>query len=150
LIGSNPRIALQTLEESDRSRRMDLRFDRIYPHVHFIPMNQNGIRLMRILTLPDWNEKMKSALFTPKMRPQGYGFMEYDAFWEGTYIYSHLDSDIARLIRLRQALETQAERFEVLCFPWQAGFLQEYLGQRVTLKQIGMEQLEEALGINNA
>lgn len=147
LLGSGVNIALQTLIESDKSRRMELRFDKIYPHIHFIPMDQDGIRLTRILTLPDWNERMLGALFSPQMRPQGYGFMEYDAFWEGTYIYSHLDSDIARLVRFREALETQTERFEVLCFPWQSGFLQEYLGQRVILKQLEMESLEAALGI---
>ena len=126
---------------------MELRFDKIYPHLHFIPMNENGIRLMRMLTLPDWNARMLSALFTPEMRPEGYGFMEYDAFWEGRYIYSHLDSDIARLLRFRQALETQTEKFEVLCFPWQAGFLKEYLGQRVILKLVEMEAVEGALGL---
>jgi len=102
-----------------------------------------------MLILPDWGEKMLNALFAPEMRPHGYGFMEYDAFWEHTYIYSHLDSDIARLVRFRQALETQTERFEVLCFPWQAGFLKEYLGQRVVLKQLEMGVLEAALDIRS-
>jgi len=73
--------------------------------------------------------------------------MEYDAYWEGTYIYSHLDSDIARLVRFREALETQTEKFEVLCFPWQAGFLKEYLGQRVILKQLEMQSLEKSLSL---
>lgn len=147
LVGIDPDIALQTLIQSDKSRRMDLRFDKIYHHIHFVPMDQDGIRLVRILTLPDWNDRVLSALFAPEMRPQGYGFMEYDAFWEGIYIYSHLDSDIARLVRFREALETQTEKFEVLCFPWQAGFLKEYLGQRVILKQLEMGSLEAALGI---
>jgi len=150
LLGTGPDIALQTLIQSDKSRRMELRFDKIYPHIHFIPMNQDGIRLVRILTLPDWNERVLGALFDSQMRPKGYGFMEYDAFWEGTYIYSHLDSDIARLVRFREALETQTEKFEVMCFPWQAGFLKEYLGQRVILKQLEMGSLEAALGINCA
>lgn len=149
LLGSGPDVALQTLIESDKGRRMEMRFDRIYPHIHFIPMDQNGIRLLRILTLPDWSGKVLGALFAPQMRPQGYGFMEYDAFWENTYIYSHLDSDIARLVRFRQALETQTERFEVLCFPWQASFLKEYLGRRVILKQLEMGSLETALGIKS-
>ena len=147
LIGGEPSIALQTLIESDKTRLAELRFDKTYQYVHFLPMDQNGVRLMRILTLPDWNQKMKSALFSDEMRPRGYGSMEYDAYWEGKYIYSHLDSDIARLIRFRQALETQTEKFEVLCFPWQTGFLTEYLGQRVILKQLEMGALESALGI---
>lgn len=147
LLGSDAGIALQTLIDSDKSRKKDLRFDKIYPCIHFIPMDSDGIRLLRILTLPNWNDRMLSALFAPEMRLKGYGFMEYDAYWENTYIYSHLDSDIARLVRFREALEPQTEKFEVLCFPWQAGFLKEYLGQRVILKQLEMGSLEAALGI---
>jgi hypothetical protein len=54
LLGESGDIALQTLLESDKSRRLELRFDGIYRHVHFIPMNANGIRRLRILTVPDW------------------------------------------------------------------------------------------------
>jgi len=147
LLGNDPDIAFQTLIQSDQSRRMEFRFDAIYSQIHFIPLDENGIRLMRVLTLPDWNERMLNVIFAPEMRPKGHGFMEYDAFWERTYIYSHLDSDIARLIRFRQALDTQTEKFEVLCFPWQAGFLTKYLGPRVVLKQIEMKVLEGALGL---
>ena len=147
LLGKTPVIAMHTLIESDKSRKQELRFDNIYPVIHFIPMDQNGARLLRILVLPDWREKIMSQLFAADLRPRGYGFMEYDAFIDGTYVYSHLDSDIARLIRLREALDTQSEKFVVLCFPWQVEFLKGYLGERAILKQLPMEKLEEALGI---
>ncbi len=58
-----------------------------------------------------------------------------------------MDSDIARLIRFREALISQTDKFEVLCFPWQVGFLKEYLGPRAILKQLEMEKLEKALGM---
>ncbi len=147
LLGKDAGIAMQTLLESDKTRKKEMRFDKIYQRIHFIPLNQDGARLLRILVLPDWQEKILGQLFLPDMRPRGYGRMEYDAYIEGTYIYSHLDSDIARLIRFREALISQTDKFEVLCFPWQAGFLKEYLGPRAILKQLGMEKLEKALGI---
>lgn len=147
LLGESMDVALQTLQESDRSRRMELRFDRIYPHIHFIPMDAQGIRLLKLLTLPDWNETLLSALFPPELRPGGPGVMEYDAQREGTFIFSHLDGDIARLVRLRQALEHTEAPFEVLCFPWQTAFLHGYLGGRAALREIAMDALEEALGM---
>ena len=58
LLGEHMDLALQTLLESDKSRRMELRFDRIYPHVHFIPMTEQGTRLLRLLTLSDWHEQV--------------------------------------------------------------------------------------------
>lgn len=147
LLGESMDVALRTMEESDKSRRMELRFDRIYPHVHFIPLNQQGIRLLKILTLPDWNEQILSAVFPPEWRAAGPGILEHDAQREGTFILSYLDGDLARLLRLRQALEHSDTHCEVVCFPWQTGFVRAYLGDRVTLREINMDALEAALDL---
>ena len=147
LFGNNQDIALQTLVESDKSRKKQVRFDRIYQGIHFIPMNRDGIDLIRILTLPDWHEKLMGALFKSNMRPSGYGSIEYDAYWEGRYYYSHIDSDIARLIRLREALEIQNKPFEILCLGWQVGFLKKYMGSAVRLRQLEMTKILQALNI---
>jgi len=72
LFGNSADVALQTLLESDKSRKRDIRFDKIYHSIHFIPMNQDGMDLLRILTLPDWREKLLGVLFKPEMRPKGY------------------------------------------------------------------------------
>lgn len=147
LLGDRMDTALQTLLESDKSKRMELRFDRIYPHIHFIPMTQQGTRLLKILTLPDWNEQMLSVVFPEQLRSQVPGIMEYDAQRENTFILSHLDGDIARLVRVRQALEHSKVSYEILCYPWQSAFLHGYLGNRVQLREIDMDDLEDALGI---
>ncbi|MDO4269552.1 MAG: hypothetical protein Q4C72_01390 [Eubacteriales bacterium] len=105
LLGERMDLALQTLLESDKTKRMELRFDRIYPHVHFIPMTEYGIRLLRILTLPDWNERILSTVFPAQLRAKSPGVMEYDAQDGNMFILSHLDGDIARLVRVRQALD---------------------------------------------
>ena len=142
--------ALQTLLESDKSKRMELRFDRIYQHIHYIPMNSQGMRMLRILTLPDWNEQMLSVVFPPEWRLPTPSTVECDAQRDTSLILSHLDGDIARLVRLRQALEHTDIPYEVLCFPWQSMFLHRYLGDRVQLREIGLEALETALGIETS
>lgn len=147
LLGECMDIALQTLLESDKSKRMELRFDRIYQHIHYIPMNELGIRLLRILMLPDWNEQMLSVAFPPEWRLLTPTSMECDAQRDGSLILSHLDGDIARLVRLRQALENTQIPFEILCFPWQSAFLHGYLGSRVQLREIDLGMLESALGL---
>ena len=147
LLGENMDLALQTLLESDKSGRIELRFDRIYPHVHFIPMTEQGIRLLRLLTLPDWKERVLSVVFPEQMRTVGPGVMEYDAQNGNTLILSHLDGDIARLVRVRQALEHSKVPYEIMCFPWQCPFLHGYIGPRAQLREISMTDLEVALGI---
>ena len=145
LLGQSDSVAMNTLLESDQSRRMEFRFDSIYKHVHFVPMNEFGIKLLRLLSVPDWNEKVMSLLFEPEVRSFNRGMFEYDAQIDGRYVFSHLGSDLARLIRFREAIQHQTGRFEVLCFPEQAPFLQDYLGKSVGIKTIDMDLVESEL-----
>ena len=147
LFGNNENIALRTLIESDKTRKSKDRFDKIYLHIHFVPLNQNGIDLLKILTLPDWHEKLMSVLFSPESRATDHSSIDYDAYLESQYYYSHLDGDIARLIQFKETLQTREDSFEVLCFPWQVQFLQDYLGKAESLRKIEMPVLLKALGI---
>lgn len=88
-----------------------------------------------------------SCCSTPDVRSYNRGFMEYDASIGGTCVFSHLDGDIARLIRFREAMQTGAGSFEVLCFDDQAPFLREYLGPYITLKTIDAATVEAELGL---
>lgn len=142
LLGQSEEVALKTLLESDKSRRMEFRFDSIYRHIYFIPMDGDGIRQLRLMTVPDWKEKLLDLLFDPEVRSYDRGLFEYDACMDGVYILSHLDGDIARLIRFREAVENQKGQFEVLCLPYQAQFLREYLGTLAGIKVIDIGLVE--------
>ena len=63
-----------------------------------------------------------------------------------TNVYSYLDGDIARLIRLHQTLDVDPKDVVVLCFPHQIAFLRGYLGRRVEIRVIDMDTVEEELG----
>ena len=145
LFGQSDAIALDTLIESDKTKRMEFRFDSIYRHVHFVPMDPFGLKLLRLLTQPDWDERILSMLFDPADRSYNRGAFEYDAYIDGRYIYSHLGNDLARLIRFRDALQFQDAPCEILCFPEQAAFLRSYLGAGVALKTIAMDLIEAEL-----
>ena len=145
LFGADQEVALRTIRESEKNHRLEFRFDGIYRHIHFVPMTAFGIRLLKILTTPDWRSSLLDLLFDPDDRSYDQGRFEYDACIDGVFIYSHLDGDIARLIRFGQALQTQNGEFEVLCFPEQMPLLREYLGNRVRLKLIDMASVEAEL-----
>jgi hypothetical protein len=147
IFGQNADVALNTILESDKSRRRDLRFDRIFTSIHFIPLDANGVRLLKLLILPDWNERLLIALFDPGQRSYNRGSIEYDAVVNGTKILSHLNGDIARLIRFREALTPQTGSADVLCFPWQTGFIKAYLNGRAGLRELDIGAVEAALGI---
>ncbi|MCM1508877.1 MAG: hypothetical protein NC177_17355 [Ruminococcus flavefaciens] len=145
LFGQSEEIALKTLIDSDQSRRLEFRFDSIYRYIHFIPMDENGIRQLRIMSVPDWKSRLLELLFDSEVRSYNQGLFEYDANINGIYILSHLDGDIARLIRFREAIINQNEQFEILCFPHQTYFLREYLGSVVKIKTIDFDSVEEGL-----
>jgi len=150
LLGNSPTVALQTILESDKSKnfRNSSRFDKTYQCVHFVPLNSDGIQLLQILTLPDWNEKILNALFESECRSWNRGFMEYDARINDAYVFSHLDSDLARLIRFREGLRLEKDtgnQFEVLGYPWQEEFLRTYMEGLVGFRVIKPEDLWNAI-----
>lgn len=147
LFGTSEEVALRTLQELPKSHRIEFRFDSIYKHVYFVPMDPFGMRLLRLFTIPEWKSQLLDLLFPPESQSGGTGVMEYDAYINSKYIYSHLDGDIARLVRLREALQIQNQNFEVLSFPEQLPLLREYLGPHVNFKTIDMESVEEAMGL---
>ena len=146
LIGEDYSVAMDTLLESGKNRRLEFRFDSIYRHIHFIPMDESGIRLFHIMILPDWKNRLLDLMFEPESRSYGQGYFEYDAYIDGVYIFSHLDSDLARLMRFREAVQSQYERYEVVCFTHQMAFVREYLGDGVGIKTIDLDTVEAALG----
>ena len=128
----------------------DLRtlFTSVYKHVHFIPINEFGVQLLKILTVPHWNERLLRMFFRNEDRSFGMGDMPYDAEMNGIYILSFLDSDFARLYLFRNNIGKFPDRkWLVLCFQHQAMFLREYLGAGVRLKVIPMEKVMENLNI---
>lgn len=145
LFGQSESVALNTILESDKSQKQEFRFDSVYDHIYFIPQNEDGIRQLRILTVAEWKEKILNLLFEPEERSYNRGRFEYDAIVDDRYIYSCLDADIARLMRLHETLEAKKHDVVVLCFAYQIDFLREYLGSLVELKVIDFDTVEQEL-----
>lgn len=144
LFGATEEIAIKTLTENGKKGNASQRFDSVYRHIHFVPMTNFGMRLLRILTLSTPDELL-SVLFPSESRSMGQGVFEYDAYINGVYILAHLDGDIGKLIRFREAVKGQKGNYEVLCFEEQKHFVSSYLGQHATIKTIEVSVIESAL-----
>ena len=145
---SSYQTGFRVLQEWKRNSDLRTLFTSVYKHVHFIPINEFGVQLLKILTAPHWNERLLRMFFRNEDRSFGMGDMPYDAEMNGTYILSFLDSDFARLYLFRNNIGKFPDRkWLVLCFQHQAMFLREYLGAGVRLKVIPMEKVMENLNI---
>ena len=147
LFSNGARTALDTLLEVDKNARKDERFDGIYRHIHFIPLNQVGIRQLRLFTIPRWQDRILQLLFEDHERTYNNGQFEYDAMVDSTHVFVHFDGDLARLIRYRDGSQYFKVPHEVLCFPHQVEYVRSYLSNEVKIKTIDIDVIEDALGI---
>ncbi|MBQ8240651.1 MAG: hypothetical protein IJZ38_07415 [Bacteroides sp.] len=129
LFGKDFRAAAITLEDAFRRRYSKAGLDRIYKHLHFIPMNPAGIKMLEMITTEDWNTRMKQAVYGDTADWGWIRGLEADVMMDGVYHYSHLDGDLCRLIWFRSSLRRWPEEsFALDCFPEQVPYLKEYLG----------------------
>lgn len=129
LFGMDSRVAAHTLQSAFARRHLRERLDKIYPHVHFIPLNGDGVKMLQLLTIDNWNERLRKALYADATPSPYSKAPEHDVSSEGTYYLSHLDGDLCRLILFRRSLRTQPRASYVLdCYPFQITYVREYLG----------------------
>ena len=147
LFGQSDRVLLDTLMANEQNKRLEFRFDGIYRHIHFVPLSETGIRLLKIICLPEVQRSLLDLLFESDSLSNGNGLFEYDAFVDQKYILSHLDGDIARLIRFKEALILNRFDSEVLCYEFQADYVNAFLAGLAKVKIIEMSLVETELGL---
>ena len=147
MFGNGYDVALEMMEELRQTQQMDNGLFATYTNIFFIPMDDFGVRLLRIITVPNWPERIMKGLFKPEMRSYGRGSFTYDAYDNGVYFLSFLDGDLWRLFRFREAILDRSGSFRVVCFQEQIPFLKSYLGDKVTLSTVKMEAVERVFRI---
>ena len=148
LMGKSYETAISTIIESDKKKRYELRFDAIFNHIYFVPLNEHGIRQLKIMLLPNWNERLSLLLFGDAYISPENRVFEYDAYIDGKYIFSFLDGDVARLIRFQETvMENEGKVFEIVCYPYQLDEVKRYIGEKVQYKTIYVEQVEDNIGL---
>lgn len=146
LFGDDYQLAERTFHYLDDMKKSDTSFDQIFPHLHFIPTTDFGIRLLKVLTLPDWNERLLELLFDFEDRSFNKSSIECDAIEDGVFVYSFLDSDIIRLSRFRSMLkEDSTKKFEFVCFREQGHLLRSIFGSKIKLRFIDLKEVEDEL-----
>lgn len=138
-------IAQLTLAFLGNVNRVENRFDKIYTHLHLIPLNSFGARLVKILALPNWKQLLLELLFDDSELAGAGATFGYDAMRDGKYVFSFLDSDIFRLNAFWDTVRVQKYPATVICFPEQVSFLRNYLRDKVSLQTVTMDMVENAI-----
>ncbi len=141
LYGKDYSTALITLKNLDSDREEAMLFSEDYKMIHFLPMNQFGVKLLQIFITSDWNEQLKSLIFEEDEIRRGYGVFRYDAKVDDTYVLSFLDSDLVKLYRFFDYVRGRGLKWIVYCYEEQQDFLRSYMGEDVNLRVIGIDSI---------
>lgn len=147
LFGQSDKVLIKTLMTISSSNRIEFRFDGIYRHIHFVPLTDFGVRLLKILCLPEAKQRLLDLLFESDSLINGKGIFEYDACINKKYILSHLDGDISRLVRFKEALLLNRYDSEIICFEFQAGYINSFIEGLAAIKVIDLSLIETELGL---
>ena len=147
LFGFSEEKAFETVVASSENNKTDFLLNAVYRNVYFVPLDENGVRQLRMFLVPDWRERLLSALFLDDTRSYDTGQFEYDAKENGVYYISYFEGNIAKLLRFREAVRILKCPFAVLCFPFQVSFIKECFGGDVDVRTITLDAIEEELGI---
>lgn len=143
LFGSSLELAVRQLEEGDSSCGSG-----IFESTAFIPLDDTGIRLLRLIGTEKFRQRSLSMLFADEeLQALPVTNIPADAQCDDAFVMSFLDCDISRLHRLAEVLryvrETNAERRVcVVGYDHDADFLAAYLDGLCEIKTIALDQVE--------
>ncbi len=139
----NEKTAIDTVRDIRANEHLDLGFINIYQKIHFIPLGDIGVRQLQLFLRPKWWEKVISYLFEDNGEPIGY--FNHDAVIDGMEILCFLDGDVTRLIRFKNAVMTNKNRFGIVCFPHQEKIIKEFFEIEIPLTVVSMEKVEKII-----
>lgn len=123
-----------------------LSFDNTYRNIFYLTLDENGKRQLNIMTKKNWHDILKEEIFPEEYINFKYSNIDCDAIDKNNnkYILMFFDGNVGRLKRFKQASYDSAKnKFEILCFPWQANFIKEYMENNVTCRILSIDDIEE-------
>lgn len=139
------RIMIQPRKNKTKNQRLDTVFDNIL----FVPLSNDGIRMLSIIAKRDWQQTVTDALFPKHMQLLRPINLECDAILNKKHILSLLDGNIARLQRFKEtvsAAKDTAENYEVICYDFMSNAIEEYLEGLAIVRSISIDKIEELFG----
>ena len=135
---------LKTYEEQfDKYKRVRKR-GMTYENVHFFTLDTTGVRQLRLMKDPDWEKHILDAIFGEEASYE-WGNFDNDLYANGICWLSFLSGDICKLLRFYGGAKDIPQKCRILCFPHQIDLVRGYLGNRIRIVTITLDDAEEIL-----
>ena len=122
-----------------------------YTHIHFIPLDQFGVQLLKLFKQPNWHRQFLSAVFGSSIHTEDYDSFPYDVITDTEFTLSFMDGDLNRLFRFVDAIRTggseqRGRRFRLLYFKEQKAVCEALTaGLDVELYSITVDRAQQVL-----
>lgn len=107
----------------------------VYKNIYALPLNQDGQKMMKLMSIPDWQEKIYSNVLTMEQRTRKSSVVECDGQDDNRYLFVFCVPNIRRLKMFykRAKIENDRDKYAVMCFDTQKKFLTEAMGNYVKI-----------------
>lgn len=141
-------LAIDILENSGRKTEVISGFNTIetvYDRIHLIPLDSNGTKTLKLLTIKDYNKELSGQIFEKSMivnNESDHYSVDCDATYEAetsegkkvrVYIMLGFDGEVKRLKGFKAAALSQNGIYQIICHTYQAEIYKQYYKDAVTV-----------------
>ena len=164
LMGRTLENVMATISQSKREEELALRLNykerykhhtsisSIYRNVHYVPLSEFGQKLLKILTVPDYHNKLLRLVFRDDEISNGRDGFMHDAHRNGVYVLSFLDGDVTRLHWYKQIIKDNEElgkkyEYAILCYYEQREEVKSFMGENenITYPCVNIDEVLDLL-----
>ena len=148
LLGYDYQVAMNTINQYESGSRYVKLFSQNYHRIHFIPMTEEGIKMLQILVVPNWQHRILHMLFEEEQIRLNTGSFQFDALVDDTRVLCFMDCDILKLISFYKAARESDFSWSVVCYDSQVEFLRSYLGDTADLRSFDLNDFHKEMEAN--
>ena len=148
LLGYDYQVALNTINQYESGSRYVKLFSQNYHRIHFIPMTEEGRKMLQILVVPNWQHRILHMLFEEEQIRLNTGSFQFDALVDDTRVLCFMDCDILKLISFYKAARESDFSWSVVCYDSQVEFLRSYLGDTADLRSFDLNDFHKEMEAN--
>ncbi len=136
---TNPFLKYNFKKDNDNYYELPTIFNRVYQHMHYIPLTKEGMFALRVLVMDGWRDKLcEIHAYTRKSEGIGRHYTVMEKENQNTFYYYFLDCDLHSLYDFIIESNTSINKYVVVCYDWQADMVRQ-LADTCRIKGIEVE-----------
>ena len=146
MFGDTMETALRLLTSTGGYKRSLFMLDDSFEHFHFLPSNDQGETLLKLLVKPELMAALDRLLLSDQENLKGDIPFEHDAVASNeTPTLLAYDFDMQRICRFNKGLDVYGMSGNLICFDFQKAVLKQYFRETVSIETIDLKKFEGRL-----